>query len=59
MKVANMRCIFREDDVTGELAWGEPEGKVWNIVELELSMNSAEVNQKSSLCWINSINKFT
>lgn len=48
VKVANMRCIFREDDVTSELAWGEPEGKVWNVVELELGMNSAEVNQNCS-----------
>lgn len=42
--MANVRRILREDDVTGELAWSEPEGKVWNVVELELGMNPAERN---------------
>lgn len=50
VKVADVRCVFRQNNVAGELARGEPEGKVWNIVELELGMNPAEVNRKSSLC---------
>ena len=47
LEVADMRRIFREDNVTSELAWGEPEGKVWNIVKLEFCMNPAEENRSS------------
>lgn len=45
VKVADVRCVFREDDVTGELARREPEGKVRDVVELELCMNPAEENR--------------
>lgn len=56
VKVADMRCIFRKNDVAGELAWGEPEGKVGNIVELEFCMNPVEVNRMKSL-YRNTVNK--
>lgn len=49
VKVADMRCIFRKNDVAGELARGEPEGEVRNIVELEFCMNPAEANRTRSL----------
>lgn len=41
-----MRGVFREDNVASELAWCEPEGKIWNIIELEFCMNSAGGEQK-------------
>ena len=49
VEVTDMRSIFRENYVAGHLPWCEPEGKVWNIVELELCMNPAEVNRISTL----------
>lgn len=49
VEAADMRSVLGEDDVTSELARGEPEGKVWNIVELELCMNPAEENRTSSV----------
>lgn len=39
--MSNVGGVFRKDDVAGELARSEPEGKIWNIVELEFSMNPA------------------
>lgn len=48
MKVADMRCIFREHNVSNELPRGEPEGKVWNIIQLEFCMNPEEVNRTRS-----------
>lgn len=50
VKVADMRCIFRENNVAGELPWGEPEGKVWNIIELEFCVNPVEVTRMRS--WV-------
>lgn len=50
VEVADVRCVFREDDVTGELARREPEGKVGHIIELEFSMNPAEEEFLSSYC---------
>lgn len=50
VEMADMRCVFREDNVSSELARGQPERKVWNIVELELCMNPAEENKWLSLC---------
>lgn len=44
-----MRCIFREDDVPGELTRCEPEGEVWNIIELEFGMDPTEVNRTRSI----------
>lgn len=41
VKVTDMRCIFRQNNVASELPRGEPEGKVGNIVELEFCMNPA------------------
>lgn len=34
-----MGRILGEDDVTCELAWGKPEGEVWWLIQLELSMD--------------------
>lgn len=34
-----MGRILGEDNVTCELAWGKPEGEVWWLVQLELSMD--------------------
>lgn len=34
-----MRRIFRQNNVASELARGEPEGKVGDIIELEFCMN--------------------
>ena len=34
-----MGRILGEDDVTCELAWGKPEGEVWWLVQLELSVD--------------------
>lgn len=45
--MSDVRCIFRQNDVASELARGEPEGKVWNIVELEFCVNPAEVKRTS------------
>lgn len=41
-----MGSVFRQDDVAGELARGEPERKIWDIVELEFSMNPAGEKKK-------------
>lgn len=41
VKVADMRCIFGQDNVASELPRGEPKRKVWNFVELEFGMNPA------------------
>lgn len=38
-EVTNVGGIFGEDDVTGELARGEPEGEVGGFTELELGMD--------------------
>lgn len=54
VEVADVRGIFREDDVASELAWCEPEGKIWNIVELEFCMNPAEGEQKEKTSWLKS-----
>lgn len=48
VKVADMRCIFRQNNVASELPRGEPEGKVGNVVELELCMNPATGRIQSS-----------
>lgn len=45
VKVADVRCVLRQNDVPGELAWSEPEGEVWDVVELEFCMNPAEVDR--------------
>lgn len=42
VKMADVRCIFRQNNVTSELPWGEPEREVWNFVELEFCMNPVE-----------------
>lgn len=47
LEMSDVRCIFRQNDVASELARGEPEGKVWNIVELEFCVNPAEVKRTS------------
>lgn len=39
-EVTDVGCIFGEDDVAGELARREPEGKVGRLAELELSVDS-------------------
>jgi len=31
--------ILGEDDVTSELAWGKPEGEVWWLIQLKLSVD--------------------
>lgn len=41
VKVTDMRCIFRQNNVASELPRSEPEGKVGNIVELEFCMDPA------------------
>lgn len=48
VKVSDMRCVFRDDDVADELPRSEPEGKVWDIVELEFCVNPAEVKSTRS-----------
>ena len=50
VKVADVRRVFGQNDVAGELSRGEPEGKVWHIIELEFSMNSAEGEHKEIYC---------
>lgn len=50
VKVADVRRVFRQNDVAGELSRGEPEGKVWHIIELEFSMNSAEGEHNDFYC---------
>ena len=45
VEVADMRSVFREDYVSGHLPRREPEGKVWNFIQLKLCMNPAEVNR--------------
>ena len=57
VEVSDMRCVFREDDVTSELAGAEPEGEVRNIVELELCMNPAEENKSLVKILISSVPK--
>lgn len=39
-EVTDVGCIFGEDDVAGELARREPEGKVGRLAELELGVDS-------------------
>lgn len=41
VKVADVRCVFRQNNVASELPRGEPEGKIGNVVELEFCMNPA------------------
>lgn len=43
---ADVRGVFRKDNIASELAWCEPEGKIWNIIELEFCMNPAGGEQK-------------
>lgn len=38
-EVTDVGGIFREDDVAGELARGEPEGEVGRLAELELGVD--------------------
>lgn len=45
VEVTDMRSVFRQDYVASDLPWREPEGKVWNIIQLELCMDPAEVNR--------------
>lgn len=45
VKVADMRRIFRQNNVAGELPWREPEGEVWNIIELEFCVNPVRGEQ--------------
>lgn len=55
LEVADMRSVFRQDDVAGELSRREPEGEVGNIIQLELCMNPADVfriNGETSLLTI-------
>ncbi len=47
--MADVRCIFGQNYVASELSGGEPEGKIWNIVELEFCMNPAEMNREINL----------
>lgn len=37
--MSDVRGVFGEDDVARELSRREPEGKVGNVIELELCMN--------------------
>lgn len=39
LELPNMGRIFGEDDVSCELARGEPEREIWRLIQLELSMN--------------------
>lgn len=39
-----MGRVFGQNNVASELPRSEPEGKVWNFVELKFCMNSAEGN---------------
>lgn len=55
--MADVGCVFRQNDVAGELPRREPERKVWDIVELEFSMNPAEVNRKSCLFHSSAVDK--
>lgn len=45
VEVADVGRVFREDDVASELTRREPEGKVWDVVELEFCVNPAEANR--------------
>lgn len=40
MEPADVGRIFGQNHVASELARSEPEGKVWNFVELKFGMNS-------------------
>lgn len=39
LELSHMGRILGEDDVTRKLAWGKPEGEVWWLIQLELSMD--------------------
>lgn len=47
VEVADVRCVFRDDDVASELTRSEPEREVWNFVELELRVDPAGVRRMS------------
>lgn len=44
VKVSDVRGVFRKDDVPRELTGSEPEREVWDLVELELSVNPDQKN---------------
>lgn len=44
MELADVGRIFGQNNVASELPRSEPEGKVWNFVELKFRMNSAGGN---------------
>lgn len=44
VELADMGRIFGQNNVASELPRSEPEGKVWNFVELKFCMNSAGGN---------------
>ena len=48
--MADVRRVFGQNDVAGELPRGEPKGKVWHVIELEFSMNSAEGEHNEICC---------
>lgn len=44
VELADVGRIFGQNNVAGELPRSEPEGEVWNVVELKFRMNSAGGN---------------
>ena len=44
VELADVGRIFGQNNVAGELTRSEPEGKVWNFIELKFSVNSAGGN---------------
>lgn len=44
--MSDVRGVFRKDDVPRELTGSEPEREVWDLVELELSVNPDQKNKR-------------